>query len=176
MERREKIQGFIKKYIILKKRKPTDSIFAEKRSAVAITFGLLLPVFLVAFFVTLDICALYYADEVLSMGLDGAATLLSAVGYEQAMNNSSVQYNAQILLGTGYCQYMVTNVCFPPSAGYSQLFPSNVSNYQWVKMEPAYGGVIQAKGYLTGFFTGFGLSNFAKSGVTATSVVRFLSQ
>ena len=173
MERREKIQGFIKKHIYLKKRKPTDSIFADKRSAVAITFGLLLPVFLVAFFVTLDICALYYADEVLSIGLDGAAMLLSAVGYEQAMNNPYVQQNAQILLGTGYCQYMSTGTCFNPGSG-MYVVPSNVSNYQWVRMEPAYGGVIQAKGYLTSFFTGFGLGNFAKSGVTATSVVRFL--
>ena len=179
MERREKIQGFIKKYIILKKRKPTDSIFAEKRSAVAITFALMLPVFLLMFFIAFNICAAYYAEELLSMGLDGAAMLLSATGYELSVNNAggmgTVNYNAQMILGTSFCQYLALYSCW--GWGSHPLVPTNVSQWQWVQVNPQ-GGIIQAKGYLWSAFSGFGINGslLTSSGITAESVVRFLSQ
>ena len=179
MERREKIYGFIKKYIILKKRKPTDSIFAEKRSAVAITFALMVPVFLIMLFIAFNICAAYYAEELLSMGLDGAAMLLSATGYEASLNSGgmgTVNYNAQMILGTSFCQYLALYNCW--GWGVHPLTPNNVSQWQWVQVNPAYGGIIQAKGYLWGGYSGFGInaSLLTSSGITAESVVRFLSQ
>lgn len=178
MERREKIQGFIKKHIYLKKRKPTDSIFAEKRSSVAITFALMLPVFAIMFFTAFNIYGAYYAEELLSMGLDGAAMLISASGYEESLNNASgdsVGYNAQVLLGTAFCQYSALYECW--GWGQHPLTPNNVSQWQWVQVNPALGGIIQAKGYLNSAFSGLGINGslLTSSGITARSVVRFIN-
>ena len=171
------MRAFIKKHIYLKKRKPTDSIFAEKRSSVAITFALMLPVFAIMFFIAFNICAAYYAEELLSMGLDGAAMLLSATGYEASLNNAgmgSVNYNAQMILGTSFCQYLALYNCW--GWGVHPLATNNVSQWQWVQVNPAQGGIIQAKGYLWGGYSGFGInaSLLTSSGITAESVVRFL--
>ncbi|MBO6085308.1 MAG: hypothetical protein J6P19_02795 [Acetobacter sp.] len=168
------MREFIKKHIILKKRKPTDSIFAEKRSAVAITFALMVPIFAIMIFITFDVCTLYYVDELVSMGLDGAGTLISAAGYQIATNDYNVSRNAQIMLSGTFCQYAALYNCWGGAMG--PLLPNNVSHWQWKQVNLPYGGVIQAKGYATGLLTGFGISNLTGSGVTATSVVRFLNQ
>ncbi|MBQ3817987.1 MAG: hypothetical protein II846_02320 [Acetobacter sp.] len=108
MERREKIQGFIKKYIILKKRKPTDSIFAEKRSAVAITFALMLPVFFGMFCVAVDGAYLYCGEEMLSMASDAQSTFFSATSAYDLMWGPFGGYAntemARLVLADVFCQ------------------------------------------------------------------------
>ncbi len=182
MERREKIQGFIKKHIILKKRKPTDSIFAEKRSAVAITFALMIPVFFAMFTIAIDTAYLYYSEEVLSMALDAAGTFLAPAGYSTALNSGGGSYlyqNVQIALVGGFCQYPATslNQCGVNWGGETALTPAGVSNWRWTQINPNY-GVIQANGKIYGILEDLlGDINISYGSITslnATSVVRFI--
>ena len=171
------MRDFIKKHIILKKRKPTDSIFAEKRSAVAITFALMVPVLFAMLAIMFNLCAAYYVEELASMGLDGAATVLSTAGYQNAMNDYQVRRNAQIVLSTTVCQYLALYNCWGGQMGI--LLPNNVSAWRWVKVGP-YGGIIQAKAYLTGILPDMlGAVSISKNwtslGLTARAEVRFLN-
>ena len=65
--------------MLLRKRKPTDSVLADKKSAVAITFAVLFPVLVGMVLVLLRVGMLYYYSELLQMSVDSAATTISLV-------------------------------------------------------------------------------------------------
>lgn len=176
------MREFIKKHIILKKRKPTDSIFAEKRSAVAITFALMIPAFFAMFTIAIDTAFLYYAEEVLSMALDMAGTVLAPAGYSAALNaqgGGQLGTNAQIALAGTFCQYPAPslNQCGVNYGGETALGLLSVSNWQWTQINPNY-GVIQANGRIYGLLEDLlgtmNISYGTANSLNATSVVRFI--
>lgn len=65
--------------MLLRKRKPTDSVLADKKSAVAITCAILFPVLVGMVLVLLRVGMLYYYSELLQMSVDSAATTISLV-------------------------------------------------------------------------------------------------
>ena len=80
--------------MLLKKRKPTDSILADKKSAVAITLAVMSPVLVTMIVVLLEVGMLYYYSELAQMGLDSGGSLRSVASsvtmiYHEGYNENS---------------------------------------------------------------------------------------